>query len=395
MMFWNKLPNEMKIMLICAHVPDMLQKIWESGIVIRCVENIDPLTVRAIIDSSDLMSLEYLAKRYAWKVNVLKRSGAAYSTRRLLKRPVFLVGIILILLLTVYLPGKILFVTVEGNSRVADSMILSAAQECGVTFGASRKDIRSEKIKNGLLAAIPQLQWVGVNSAGCVATIQVKERSVADTEDTERGVCSIVASKDAVIRSCDVRNGSRVCRIGQAVKEGQLLVSGYVDCGNHIRATRADAEIFGQTQRELTVISPTDTSVRGAVSREQTRYRLIIGKKLIKLYKDSGISGGSCVKMKTQYVLTLPGGFSLPIALERENLTYYDVAPVARLNEDAFVWLDGFARNYLLDQMVAGSIVDDTSNFSVADGLCVLRGRYQCLEMIGKVHTEELFNRYE
>ena len=37
--------------------------------------------------------------------------------------------------------------------------------------------IRSEKVKNSLLQRIPQLQWAGINTDGCVAVISVREKT--------------------------------------------------------------------------------------------------------------------------------------------------------------------------------------------------------------------------
>ena len=46
---------------------------------------------------------------------------------------------------------------VEGNSAVASVDIIDAAQNAGLGFGASRRAVRSEKVKNALLASIPDL----------------------------------------------------------------------------------------------------------------------------------------------------------------------------------------------------------------------------------------------
>ena len=109
------------------------------------------------------------------------------------------------------------------------------------------------------------------------------------------GITSIVALRDGVISDLTVVQGNGVCQVGQAVKKGQLLVSGYTDVGLTIKATQAKAEIYAQTLRNIQMITPSPTSLRGEVSGKKTRYALRIGKKLIKLYKDSGISDGSCV----------------------------------------------------------------------------------------------------
>ena len=92
----------------------------------------------------------------------------------MLFRPVLLAGLGILFLLAMYLPSRVLFIRVEGNMQIPDRQILAAAEECGIRFGASRREVRSEKVKNALLSSVPQLQWAGVNTAGCVATISVR-----------------------------------------------------------------------------------------------------------------------------------------------------------------------------------------------------------------------------
>jgi hypothetical protein len=49
------------------------------------------------------------------------------------------------------------------------------------------------------------------------------------------------------------------------------------------------------------------------------RYSILLGKKRINFYKGSGIYDGSCVKMVSQYHLTLPGDYVLPVTVVKEE----------------------------------------------------------------------------
>lgn len=394
-MLWSRIAGKVNISLVSADVEATLGKINSAGIEMNKIRQIDQLTVQAVISHQDLAILQKIVRQTSAKISVLDRSGLIYTAAKLIRRPVLFFGILTMLILTAYIPSRIFFVTVQGNSKIPSKLILSAAEECGIRFGASRKEVRSEKIKNSLLATVPDLSWAGINTSGCVATIQVKERSADETQDSNTGISSIIAIRDGIIRSCNIRNGSRLCRVGQAVKAGQVLVSGYVDCGIHIKGTRADAEIFGQTEHELTVTTPTDHAIRGQTKEVTTRYSLRLGKKLIKLYKDSGISHVSCVKMITEEPLSLPGGYQLPISLVCETLTEYSSDVSVQTGIDSYSWINEFTEQYLTDQMVAGSILSRDGNITVSDGICIYTGRFSCLEMIGKVRYEEILDNYE
>jgi hypothetical protein len=136
-----------------------------------------------------------------------------------LKRPA-LAGGLLLLVLILWLPSRVLFICVAGNTLVPEKQILEAAEKCGVGFGASRKDVRSESVKNALLEALPQLQWVGVNTSGCHAVITVREKSLPEKEEESDFPASMVASRDGYILSCTAERGSLAVTPGQTVQQG-------------------------------------------------------------------------------------------------------------------------------------------------------------------------------
>ncbi len=391
---FHSLAGLLRIRFTSADISGLLSLISAKGIPLFRVEWINDLTVHGTIYRSDYRLLQEFTEYRGDKLEIVNRRGLYWSGKSLLRRPVLFYGAILSLLLALFLPSRILFVRVEGNGLVSEKLILDAAENCGISFGASRRDVRSEKIKNALLEQIPELQWVGVNTSGCVATINVKEKSVAQqSQEVQTGVSSIVAVRDGVIWECTVTRGNPLCHVGQAVKAGQTLVSGYTDCGITIKATRAEAEIYAQTLRDLEIVTPLNIVQRGEQSDCEIKYSLLIGKNQIKFLKDSGISDASCVKMYEEHYLTLPGGFQLPIGIVRETCIYYDTQEVQITEADSFAWLQAAAENYLQSQMIAGQILSQNVEVLLKDGVGCLSGQYACLEMIGQVKNEEILQR--
>jgi len=386
-----KLRSSLLVQIVSADPAATLRAVGEKGItVFDAVIDQDGLTCRFRILRRSYALLSTIAERRGDDLTILERKGIYWSLRSLAKRPVLCVGLLLIFLLTAFIPSRVFFFRVEGNVNIPEREILTVAESCGIRLGISRRELRSEKMKNALLEAVPQLQWAGINTSGCVATITVRERKITENEQIESGVSSIVASRDGVIEELTVVRGNGVCRVGQAVKAGQVLISGYTDCGISIRATRAEGEIYASTQRQLTVSSPTQWAQRGEETAVNKKIALIFGKKRINLYKDSGISPGSCVKMYSESYLTLPGGFQLPIALVTESWVSYECADCAVSGEDTATMLDEFAKKYLSEQMVAGQILSDAQTLETREGLTILQGKYACREMIGQVRSEEI-----
>ena len=388
--FWRSITGMLTVEITSADLRGMLQSIMDRDIPVYQIQWINDLTLRCSIHRRDYRRLRVLTEKKGEHVRICGRAGSFWNIAALRKRPVLVIGIMLMLILVLYLPTRVLFVSVEGNNTVPSNRILSAAEESGICFWASRREVRSEKMKNALLSAVPELQWAGVNTRGCAAVISVRERTETETENPDREVCSIVAVRDGIVESCTALEGNLLCYVGQAVKEGEILISGYTDCGISIRATRADGEIFAQTMREMDVIALSQCLLRQEITAVKHKYSLLIGKKRINLWKDSGIWDASCGRMYEEYYITLPGGFRLPVALAVETYTFHDLAQ--RDAEDANVRasMTEYARNYLNEQMVAGRIRNCTEDFCAEDGIFRLKGTYLCSEMIGRVQREKI-----
>lgn len=388
--FWKSLSGLYFIEIVSAAPAQTLTAINNMGIILLDITYTDDLRVRGYVFRRDFRALRNFIDRRGEELNVIKKLGAYWTARNFYKRPILAIGMLLFLVLALYLPTRVLFIRVDGNENVPTKLIIEKAQLCGIEFGASRRAVRSEMTKNELLSAIPELQWVGVNTSGCVAVISVEERSTPDQAPHRDDVCSIVASRDGIISDMIVFRGNGLCKVGQAVKKGEVLVSGYTDCGISIRAERAEAEITAFTTRQVDTVTPATYSCRGEAARTKTRYSLRVGKNIINFCKDSGISDATCVKIHKEYCLTLPGGFQLPVSVLVDELFYYNYPDTAMRESDQFEWMKTASAQYLLEQMLSGKILDSTIQDQSDGEVFRQRGIYVCSEIIGQIRSEEI-----
>ena len=373
-----------------ADIPGFLTYAGSCGVVLYSVCYRDLLHVSLQVSRSDHKRLRRLAARRGTDLEVVRVSGLYWQARQVLCRPVLLGILCLLLFLTFWLPTKVLFIRVEGNSTVPTHQILSEAEKCGVYFGASRSAVRSERVKNNLLEALPQLQWAGINTSGCVAVISVREDGAAVQQTAPYSFSSIVADRDGIILSGTVTSGTPQFTVGQAVKAGQTLVSGWQDLGLVVKTTRSEAEIFAQTSREQTVDFPLCYEAQGETLSETKIFSLIIGKKRINLSKGSGISYTGCDKIYEEYYLTLPGGFVLPMALCVERLTETKKQTVTVDTASAQSIMEEYSDAYLLGSTVSGRILQRLYTAEQSEEKQTISARYICTEMIGRERGEEI-----
>jgi len=380
--------GSVELLVTTADPNGFLSVVTDNNIAVADVKPLNELSFMLRVRDKDLKNLKRIGVQRSCEMKEVTRNGIVFFLKGMLYRPVLLAGVLLWLFLILYLPSKVLFVCVEGNDKIPEQLIMEHAERCGIVFGASRRNIRSEKIKNALLSAIPELQWVGVNTHGCLTIISVRERSVPDQKTDVLSVGHIVAAQDGVISDLTVTKGTALCATGQAVTKGQILVSGYTDCGFVLRAESASAEVMAITERELTAIVPQTCKIREKIIEKQVDYSIQIGKNIVELSCEGGMFDSSCAKICESMILTLPGGFQLPLALIRKTqIRYVETEENLIYEQNALFTL---ADAYLSEQMLMGQVLSSYFQQIEETDLCGVKGVYICEEMIGMLRKEEI-----
>ena len=208
-----------KVRVTSANIWESIRLLNERGISVFGVEQEDDLTFSFEVGRKDSLPLKELLERRGDRVVLYQGTTLHAIQQSILHRPVLYSGLLLFFALSLFLPTRILAIQVEGSRSVPVRRILEAADEAGISLFSPCARVRSEKVKNSLLSAIPELQWAGVNTYGSRAVISVRERSAsAQAVRDDQTVSSIVAQRDGIIQSVTALRGSVQCReeIGRA-----------------------------------------------------------------------------------------------------------------------------------------------------------------------------------
>jgi len=380
----------MRVQLTGADIPGTISYLTHHDIELLDVLHDGALTAELEIRYVQYKQFKELVNRRGNEIQIKRISGFFRMLGAVFHRPVLLLAVTSLLFLTVWLPSRVLFVSVEGNQTVPTTRILQQAERCGIYFGAKRSVVRSEIVKNHLLEALPELQWAGINTKGCTAVIRIREEPRTETKESSAAYSSIVADRDGIITSCTVTSGAAVCMVGDAVRAGQVLISGYQDLGLIVKLTRSQGEVFAQTNRSVELITPISYTKKQEPVEQTTRYSFIIGKKRINLSKDSGISYTGCDKIYSEYYVTLPGGYILPAALAVEHMVAYEKTEVSVDAKEAEKCMEEHADSYLLEQTVSATILEKSISNASSETVNCMTLHYICVEMIGRERPEEM-----
>ena len=341
------------------------------------------------VRAAELPRLKREAARAQCEVKVLRRFGLPVLLRRMRGRPVLIVGTALVLALCLLAQSFVWFLRVEGCWDVSPEAVLRALEEEGVRFGTWGLTIDSEDLKNRMLNRIPALSWLAVNRSGCVVTVLCAEREPVEPPLETEGVMDIVASRPGVIRELRVLEGFAVKAPGDAVTEGEVLISGVMEWAVRVQATRARGEVYADTLRSAELICPAEAVKKVYTGRRELCQTIIFQRKRRKLSGNSSIFGTSCDRITEIKEWRLPGGWRLPVSLETVTLLEYRLEPAELSLQEAETLLNAEALRQTEAELVAGTVEQGSAAIQKKNGGYLCRAALNCLELISRTMPAE------
>ena len=122
--FWRSAAGTVEVELTSADAPATMKAAIHKGIEVINLRQKTELTYAFRIRRTDLKALQEVAAQKSDNLRILGRFGIYWQVKSLLNRPVLIFGLILMLVLIVYLPTRVLFISVEGNVDLPTKLIL-------------------------------------------------------------------------------------------------------------------------------------------------------------------------------------------------------------------------------------------------------------------------------
>ena len=369
--------------LITGAVPERcLNRFAAAGVAFRKPERVDELHFRCVLYQKDLKRAELAAARAMCTLTPEARFGIRVRFGGLLRRPVLVLGLLLAVVLTLLAQNYVWVVRIEGNELLSEAEIRRALTEEGIGFGTPGREIDSLLLRYRMQLRLPALRWLAANREGGVLTVQVAERKPSELTAAQTGAANLCAARDGVVTRILTENGEAKVAPGDAVRKGELLISGVLGWENRMQLVHAKGEVFALTRRVYRVKLPTETIEKREIGAQAREVSVLLGRKRIKIFGNSRISIDSCDKMVSRKTCVLPGGDALPLALEIVTFRFYETVPREIGEAEARAILEAFVLRDAARQMVAGTVRQAAHRLTKENGCWVLESELTCEEMI-------------
>jgi sporulation protein YqfD len=150
-------------------------------------------------------------------------------------------------------------IVITGNKDVSEKQIRAALHSIGLDRGAFIPRIDVSDINSRIVRALPELSSASLHIDGTVLYLDVIERVRPPEKADLTGVYDVIAKHDGVITHIETYNGRAAVREGDAVTEGQVIISGVFTAGDDPYleiATHARGKAYAYYYREFVYTVP-------------------------------------------------------------------------------------------------------------------------------------------
>lgn len=377
--------GKVRISLTGACPEDCLNHMTRQGIRFRDYEKKDPLTAEVTLGLRDLTLVQISAKKSMCDLKIIWVSGLVPSLRGMGLRSLYPLVLGIIVLLVFWLQTHILFFEVTGNTTIPAERILEVLEDNGIGFWTSTRNLEINLLKNQVLADIPELEFITINTQGPFATVLVRQRNEKPKNMNASAPANLVAAKEGIIEAVTVTGGSAQVKPGDVVTRGQLLISGVTNLDKILLLTRGEGEVIARTFIRKTALLGNTQSKKQYTGREKTYFSITFGKNTINFYKTSGISYDNYDRMTVRKPLTLPGGYTLPVSVNVISIREYTLCQVPLDETSAEAQLSEAVRRDTQEGLLGGMILETRTRLEQDGDAFYLSGILECREDIGQL----------
>ena len=245
-----------------------------------------------------------------------------------------LTGLAVLIWMLIASTSVIFTVDIEGALGQSRESIEAELSELGVRVGARIKDVDRAEAVSGFLKRNPQYSWASLDFDGTTARLMLLPRTEGGEESVMPRI--LVSDCDGVITAVSVYSGKALVSVGDVVKKGDLLISGYVSgCGPQygddpmLRYEGADGEVYAYVRESVSVTVPYESAVTEVLPVKAVGVTVSV---LGRAFNVGRIEDGGAYRTEQRRHITLFSEITLPITY-RVCRQVSEITETTRLNE--------------------------------------------------------------
>lgn len=184
--------------------------------------------ITAKIGMYDYERAKEIARNCQTIVEIKRKIGLRFVIEKYKNRKAFFITVIIACIAIFTLSKFVWKVEINSDADINKNEIREELQKEGVKIGALKSKIDSEKIVNDIRLEREDIAWIGIKIEGSKVLVNIVMATKKPEIVNEEEYTNIVAKKDGEIQKIVAKNGTAMCKKGDKVKKGDVLIAGYM-----------------------------------------------------------------------------------------------------------------------------------------------------------------------
>lgn len=219
--------NSSKIKVTGVNINRVYKLLLKNNIPISKINRKDYKTLSFCVNNKNLKKVFAILDNPCYNVKVEKFYGFYAVKNFFIKKVGFVVAVLLFLFAITLNNFYLTSIKVYGNQQVQTNQIIKSMKKAGASIGKTLTRIDLKKCEDVVLEDNEKISLVSVIKKGNCLIVNVKEKLVTESIIDGNNYSCYIASFSGQITQMQVLEGTPLVKIGDNVKQGDIIVAGY------------------------------------------------------------------------------------------------------------------------------------------------------------------------
>lgn len=184
------------------------------------------------IYAGDYQRLLPISRKTGIVPRIERKKGIPFRVQKIKIEWTFYSGFLFFVVVLAFLSQFVWEIHFTGQKSYSVETLQKTVEKMNVYRGMQRKNLDCDTIEKEIRKEHPDISWVSAEEKGSFLQISVKEGKKDTAKKTEETFYHVTAKEDGIIESIVVNRGIAMVKKGDAVKAGQILISGILPITN-------------------------------------------------------------------------------------------------------------------------------------------------------------------
>lgn len=331
--------------------------------------------------TKNFRKLRSVARKTGVKVTLLQKVGLPFYLKAHKDRVGLIIGAGIFIFFMSVMNSFVWCIHAQSSDKISREQIIQAAFDAGLKYGVKVKAFDEEKAAREIYKAFEgELSWVKVNIKGSLAVVDFRDK-VKKIELDEKGEPSnIVADFDGVIISDETYQGSKNKSKGDAVIQGDILISGVVE-GVDMKP------LYYQAKGKFTALHTVTNETEIANNQQFYRYAdmtegyclCVFGVNMPLTF--SSYTAENSHRYTYERFISFEG-YRLPFGIKKTLIAQYNRQEITQRDREVFAIINFSNETY--DKFSNTNILSYNTEILNENGNVKATGEYRCIDFIGE-----------